>query len=200
MKIFNFINSSLYNNKLIKDNQTAFYLKPETALLKNKFPFFIPEFSNDIRCCIGIAIKICKLGKHIKEKFAPNYYNEISICVNIVAYDILFELINNKLPWDKAISFDGSTIIGSFIPYNEDIMTKNMNFNLTINNNNSSKLNIFELPLTINKAIETASMFYTFKIGDYLIIEAPFEYCPLQIGDSLNGFISGEKKIDFKIK
>ena len=200
MKIFSFINSSLDNNLLFKEIHLAFYLKPETALLKNNTSFFIPEFSTDIRCCMGVAVKICKLGKHIKEKFATNYYNEISICVNIVAYDVLAKLIMCKMPWDKAISFDGSTIVGSFIQCNGDILSKNTDFNITINDNINSTINILELPVAINKAIEAASVFYTFKIGDYLIIEAPYNYFPLKIGDSINGFISGETKIDFKIK
>lgn len=200
MKIFNFINSRNNKEKLDQDNSLIFYLKPETSLLKNKMPFFHPDFSNDIRCNLGIFIRICKLGKGIKEKFARTYFKEAGLCINLIAYDLLQEDIKKRLPWTRSVSFDGSTLIGELTPYNESFFHTNNNVTLTINNNTHAELNLSQLNLSFNKAIEIVSNYYTLKIGDFLLIEIHDCTVPLQIGDIITGYISGEKKIEFRIK
>ena len=43
------------------------FLKPDTALLKDNRPFYIPDFSSDIHYELEVVLKICKEGKHIQE-------------------------------------------------------------------------------------------------------------------------------------
>ncbi|MDB2539996.1 fumarylacetoacetate hydrolase family protein, partial [Schleiferiaceae bacterium] len=50
------------------------FLKPDTAILLKKHPFFIPEHSNDVHHEIEVVVKINRLGKHIEPRFAHKYY------------------------------------------------------------------------------------------------------------------------------
>ena len=63
------------NNKVPKN--PILFLKPETALLLKKHPFFIPEWTSDVHYELEMVVKINRLGKHIEERFAHKYYNEI---------------------------------------------------------------------------------------------------------------------------
>ena len=74
------------NNK--KPVEPLFFLKPETAIQPKGHPFFIPDFSNDIHYEIELVLRINKTGKHIKEKFAKNYYNEIGLGIDFTARDV----------------------------------------------------------------------------------------------------------------
>jgi len=64
------------------------FMKPDTALLKDNKPFYHPEFSEDIHHEIEIVLKISKEGKHISEKFAPDYFEEIALGIDFTARDI----------------------------------------------------------------------------------------------------------------
>lgn len=198
MKIFNFIQYS--NQNLSSDTDLVFFLKPETSLLKNSKIFFLPEFSTDIRCRMGIVIKICKLGKYINEKFAHTYYKEFGICINLTAQDLLEHNIKAGLPWDRAVSFDNSTILGNFLPIKDKTTLLKIDCKLMINDENKAHQFINQINMTFDKAIELVSKYYTLKIGDYLIIEVENNPISFQVNDKINAFISNEKKIEFIIK
>ena len=46
------------------------FLKPDTAILLKKQPFFIPDFSDEVHHEVEILVKIIKVGKYIDKKFA----------------------------------------------------------------------------------------------------------------------------------
>ena len=76
------------------------FLKPDTAILKDNKPFYLPDFSSDIHYELEVVLKICKEGKHIAEKFATNYYNEIGLGIDFTARDIQAEHKAKGLPWE----------------------------------------------------------------------------------------------------
>ena len=78
-------------NNAVEESPVIF-LKPETALIPNKQPFFYPAFSNDVHYETELVVKICKLGKHIDEKFAHRYYQEIALGIDFTARDVQSQL------------------------------------------------------------------------------------------------------------
>ena len=74
------------NNKVPKE--PLFFLKPQTAIQPKNHPFFIPDFSKHIEYELEIVIRINKMGKHIEEKFAHRYFNEIGLGIDFTARDI----------------------------------------------------------------------------------------------------------------
>ena len=59
-------------------------------------------------------VKINKVGKHIDEKFAHKYYDEIGLGIDFTARDIQDKCKEKGLPWEKAKGFDGSAVIRRF--------------------------------------------------------------------------------------
>ena len=100
-----------------KPAEPIIFLKPDTAILPKNFPFFIPEFSTDIHHEVEILVKINRVGKHIDPKFAHKYYDEISVGIDFTARDLQDKLKAKGLPWEKAKAFDGSAVIGEFLPF-----------------------------------------------------------------------------------
>lgn len=106
------------------------FLKPDTAVLKDNKPFYIPSFSNDVHYELEIVLKICKEGKHISEKFAANYYDEIGLGVDFTARDIQAEHKEKGLPWELAKAFDNSAVVSSFLPKSDYINLYDLKFEL----------------------------------------------------------------------
>ncbi|MBQ9212727.1 MAG: fumarylacetoacetate hydrolase family protein, partial [Bacteroidales bacterium] len=82
MKIFCIAGNFKKHNEEISltgEKSPVFFLKPETALLRNHYDFYIPDFSQQIEYETEIVLKICKLGKCIDKKFANRYYDEITV-------------------------------------------------------------------------------------------------------------------------
>ena len=90
--------------------EPLFFLKPDSAILPKKHPFFIPDFSKEIHYELELLIKIKKLGKHIGKKFASSYYSEIGLGIDFTARDLQNECKINGHPWEKAKAFDLSLI------------------------------------------------------------------------------------------
>ena len=102
-----------------KPTDPVIFLKPDTAILVKKQPFFIPDFSSDVHHEVEILVKINRVGKYIDKKFAHKYYSEIGLGIDFTARDLQNKLKEKGLPWEKAKAFDGSAVIGNWIPVKE---------------------------------------------------------------------------------
>ena len=95
------------------------FLKPETALLKNGKPFFLPQFSDRIEYETELVFHISRLGKNIAPKFAHRYYDAVTVGIDFTARDKQAEARASGSPWDIAKGFDYSAPIGQFLPLPE---------------------------------------------------------------------------------
>ena len=154
-------------NKIPKE--IVFFLKPETAVPQKNQPFFIPDFSNNIHHEIEIVIKINKTGKHIQEKFAHRYYDELTLGIDFTARDIQEKLKKEGKPWEKAKSFDGSAPVGRFIKKNTVDNIHDLNFKILVNNKQIQYGNSKNMIFSIDQIISYVSKFITLKKrGSYL--------------------------------
>ena len=142
-----------------RPDEPVIFLKPDTAVLPKKTPFVIPEFSNDIHHEIEILVKINKVGKYIDTKFAHKYYDEIGLGIDMTARDVQNKLKEKGLPWEKAKAFDGSAIIGDFLPKNNFVSMENITFELTNNGHTVQKGNTSNMMWKINEIISYVSQY-----------------------------------------
>ena len=119
------------------DNKTPeepiLFLKPDSAILLKKQPFYIPEFSKDVHHEVELLVRINRLGKHIDRKFAHKYFDEIGLGIDFTARDLQTKLKKEGLPWEKAKAFDGSAVVGAFINKNQIDDIDNLSFSLRRN-------------------------------------------------------------------
>ncbi len=77
--------------------EPVIFLKPDSAILKNNKPFFIPDFSNDLHYEAEVVLRISKLGKGISQKFAPRYYDALTVGIDFTARDLQTEIFVSRI-------------------------------------------------------------------------------------------------------
>lgn len=203
MKIFAIgQNYSEHNKELNSANPTepVVFMKPDSALLKNNKPFFIPDFTNELHYETELLIRFNRLGKNIEPKFAHRYFSEIGLGVDFTARDIQRRLKAEGKPWEICKAFDNSAVIGNFLPASDLGDIQNIPFHLNLNGNTVQNGNSHDMIFPINELIAYVSRFFTIKIGDILFTGTPVGVGKVTIGDRLEGYISDKKMFDFNIK
>ena len=183
-----------------RPSEPVIFMKPDSAVLLKQHPFVIPEFSNDIHHEIELIVKINKVGKYIDTKFAHKYYDEISVGIDFTARDLQNELKTKGLPWEKAKSFDGSAVIGEFLPKTQFKSLENITFELTSNSKTVQKGNTDFMLWKIDELISYVSQYFTLKIGDIIFTGTPEGVAKIKSEDILEGFLEGNKLFRIQIK
>jgi len=203
MKIFAIgHNYSEHNKELNSAHPTepVVFMKPDSALLKNNKPFFIPDFTQELHYETELIIKFNRLGKNIDSKFSTRYFAEIGLGVDFTARDLQRKLKAEGKPWEICKAFDNSAVIGSFISISEIEDVQSIQFRLDINGKTVQNGNSADMIFPINELIAYVSRFFTIKIGDILFTGTPVGVGKVAIGDRLEGYISDKKMFDFYIK
>lgn len=176
------------------------FLKPDSAILLKQHPFVIPEFSSDVHYEVEILIKIKKLGKYIDKKFASKYYDEIGLGIDFTARDLQSKMKEKGLPWEKAKAFDGSAVIGNWLPKERFENLDDINFRLEKNGTVVQDGNTSSMLWKMDELISYVSQFFTLKIGDIIFTGTPAGVGPITINDKLTGFIEDEQLFAINIK
>ena len=176
------------------------FLMPDTALLRNNDPFYYPDFSNDIHFEVEILLKICKQGKHIEEKFANDYYDEIGIGIDLTARDLQQYAKEKGLPWAIAKGFNGSAPVSNFYKKDHFGNLNNLNFGLEVDGIEKQQGNTSLMLYSFDQLISYISKFFILKKGDIIFTGTPKGVGPIQIGNRLKANIEEQILMDFEIK
>jgi 2-keto-4-pentenoate hydratase/2-oxohepta-3-ene-1,7-dioic acid hydratase in catechol pathway len=183
-----------------RPSEPVIFMKPDSAVLLKQHPFVIPEFSNEIHHEIEVIVRINKVGKYIDAMFAHKYYDEISVGIDFTARDLQDQLKAKGLPWEKAKAFDGSAVIGDFLPKSQFISMENITFELRNNNKTIQKGNTSHMLWKIDELISFVSQYFTLKIGDIIFTGTPEGVAVVKSDDILEGFLEGNKLFRIQIK
>lgn len=183
-----------------KPEEPVIFMKADSSVLLKKFPFVIPEFTNDVHHEVELLVKINKVGKYIDKKFAHKYYDEIGLGIDFTARDLQSKLKEKGLPWEKAKAFDGSAVISDFIPKNNFSSLENINFELRKNNEVAQKGNSNLMLWNIDELISYVSQFFTLKKGDIIFTGTPKGVAKVSAGDILEGFIEDKQMFKINVK
>lgn len=176
------------------------FLKPDTAILKDNKPFYLPDFSSDIHYELEVVLKVCKEGKHISEKFASNYYEELGLGIDFTARDIQNAHKEKGLPWELAKAFDNSAAISNFVPKSGISNIYDLDFELQINSQIRQSGNTRNILFSFEKIISFVSQYITLKKGDLIFTGTPEGVGQIHQGDKLEAWLSGQQLLNFDIK
>ena len=180
--------------------EPIFFMKPDSALLVNNKPFFIPDFSKEIHHEVEIVIKLGRLGKNIQQKFASRYYDEVTTGIDFTARDLQRICKDQGKPWEIAKGFDGSAVLGEFIPLGKLENRKEISFRLDINGKTVQLGNTRDMLFNIDRVIEYVSQYVTLKMGDMIYTGTPAGVGPVHVNDRLEAYIEDRKLLDFMVK
>jgi 2-keto-4-pentenoate hydratase/2-oxohepta-3-ene-1,7-dioic acid hydratase in catechol pathway len=176
------------------------FMKPDSAILKNNKPFFLPDFSSDIHYEVEVVLKISKLGKGISAKFAPRYFDEITLGIDITARDLQSRLKAEGMPWELSKCFDGAAPVGQFVPVTSEMDMSNLGFRLEINGKVVQQGNTSDMIFGANRLVEYVSGFFTLKTGDLIFTGTPPGVGKLHRNDNLVAYLGDKPLLDFMIK
>lgn len=179
--------------------EPVIFQKPDTALLRENAPFFIPDFTKDVHYEVEIVVRIKKMGKSIPVQFAHSYYDEISLGIDFTARDLQSKLKSKGLPWEKAKGFDHSAVIGNFLP-KTNFNLSDLNFQLQKNGEIVQKGNTQQMINSIDQIISHVSDYFTLKVGDYIYTGTPAGVGPVSPEDHLEGYLEQTKMFDLHVK
>ena len=181
--------------------EPLFFLKPDTALLRNNDPFYIPSFSNEVHYECELVVRITRLAKCIDEKFASRCYEEVGLGIDFTARDIQREAIAKGLPWEIAKGFDHSAALSNeFIPLAElggDV--QNLRFEMELNGEVRQQGFTGDMLFTVDKIISHISRYMTLRIGDLIYTGTPVGVGEVKAGDNIKACLGGKTLLDFDI-
>lgn len=180
--------------------EPVIFLKPETALILKRQPFFLPGFSQDIHHEIELLVKINRVGKHIEERFAHRYYDELSLGLDFTARDTQQFLKEKGLPWEKAKAFDGSAAVGQWVAKSELGPLNDLHFRLEKNGEVVQKGHTADMIFSIDRLIAEVSKYFTLKKGDILFTGTPAGVGPVTAEDELVGFLGDQQLLQLRVK
>jgi len=186
---------------VLANEDPTIFMKPDSSLLKDGKPFFLPDFSSELHYETEIVVKINRLGKNIAEKFASRYYDEVTVGIDFTARDLQNKLRKSGLPWEISKAFDNAAALGQFVPLSDlKEPIDHLPFRLDINGKTVQKGNTSQMIFPINRIIAYASRFFTLRIGDLLYTGTPAGVGVVNINDHLEGYVEEKKLLDFYIR
>ena len=183
-----------------RPDEPVVFIKPDSAILPNEQDFYIPDFSNDVHYEVELLIKINKVGKHIEERFAHKYYDEVGLGIDFTARDLQSQLKEKGLPWEKAKGFDGSAVVGKWLPKNNLGNIDDINFSLFKNDEEVQKGSTKLMLWKIDELIAYVSKFFTLKKGDVIFTGTPAGVGRIQANDYLSGMLKGHELFRINVK
>lgn len=178
----------------------VFFLKPDTALLRNNEPFPIPAFSNEVHYELELVLKIKKLGKSIKSQFASRYYSEVGLGIDFTARDIQRDCKAKGLPWEIAKGFDYSAAISSqFIDMSVLPYPHNIHFWLDINGKIVQNGYSSDMLFKFDTILSHISQYMTLRTGDLIYTGTPPGVGCVHPGNRLKAYMEDQLLMDFRI-
>ena len=205
MKIFavgwNYLNHNKEMNRALLPKEPVLFMKPDTALLKDGKPFFLPPFSERIEYETELVVRISRLGKNIAPRFAHRYNDAVTVAIDITARDLQARLRAEGSPWEISKGFDGSAVVGDFIPVDEVAGNlQDLHFSLRIDGYEGQRGHTADMIFPVDEMIAYISRFYTLRMGDLLFTGTPEGVGPVAIGNRLQGYLGERQLLDFHVR
>ena len=205
MKIFavgwNYLNHNKEMNRALLPKEPVLFMKPDTALLKDGKPFFLPPFSERIEYETELVVRISRLGKNIAPRFAHRYYDAVTVGIYFTARDLQARLRAEGSPWEISKGFDGSAVVGDFIPVDEVAGNlQDLHFSLRIDGKEVQRGHTADMIFPVDEMIAYIGRFYILRMGDLLFTGTPEGVGPVAIGNRLQGYLGERQLLDFHVR
>ena len=205
MKIFAVGMNYAQHNKeldgtLYKPETPVIFTKADSALLKNRKPFFIPDHLGQIDYEAELVVRICKLGKTVPERFAHRYYDAVTVGIDFTARELQKKLREAGQPWDLCKGFDGAAALGEWVSKEKFRDVQAMHFHLDINGQTVQEGRTSDMIFSIDHIVSYISQFFTLKTGDIIYTGTPVGVGPVHIDDHLEGYVEDRKVLEFNCK
>ena len=161
----------------------VFFLKPDTALLRNNDPFYVPSFAQRFDYECELVVRINRVGKHIDERFAHRYYDEVGLGIDFTARDLQRRATDEGLPLAE---------LGGDV--------QRLRFELAVDGEVRQRGDTAAMLFTVDRLIAHVSQYMTLRMGDLLFTGTPAGAGPVRPGENLVATLEGRTLLDFDIR
>lgn len=198
------MNYPLHNKELNNPSVTedpVIFSKPESSIIRDGRPFFIPDFAERFDYETELVIRIGRQGKSISERFAHRYYDAVTVGIDFTARDLQATLRADGLPWDLCKGFDGSAAVGRWVELTElDTPVDNLRFRLEIDGDTVQTGCTKDMTHSIDRIVSFVSNYFTLKQGDIIFTGTPSGIGPVSEDQHLTAFLEDRKVLELNVK
>lgn len=188
---------------LLKPESPVIFMKPDSSILRNRKPFFLPDHLGRVEYETELVVRINRLGKSIAARFADRYWDAVTLGIDFTARDMQKDLRSKGLPWELCKGFDGAAVIGDWVErkdLSEPVDLQNLHFNLDIDGKTVQNGYTAEMIFPVAEIIEYVSSFCTLKTGDLIFTGTPVGVGPVCVNQHLQGYLEGRNVLDFHVR
>ncbi len=180
-------------------------MKPDSALLVNEKPFFLPLFSSEIAFRPCLIVRVNRLGRNVEERFASRYYDAWTMGMNMRVWSQESEaksqdvIATSDLEW---IGFDNSLPTGRFVeaPQSPEGGEEVSHLLLLRNEEIVGELQMADLLTSVDKAIAELTRYVTIRMGDFVAVDFAGEMITAVREDKWQVTVKDEVILTCKIK
>ncbi|MDR2894960.1 MAG: fumarylacetoacetate hydrolase family protein [Alistipes sp.] len=184
------------------DEAPVYFMKPDTALLRNNDPFYVPDFSAEVDYECELVVRIGRVGRSIAAKFAHRYYDEVGLGIDFTARDLQREAMAAGLPWEMCKAFDRSAALSAeFVPMAQlGRGVQDLHFEMSLNGEVRQKGFTGDMLFSVDEIIAHVSRFVTLKMGDLIYTGTPAGVGSVKPGDHITASLEGRELLNFQIR
>lgn len=161
---------------------------PDSAIIKDGKPFFIPASSDRWTYSCGVALRVCRLGKNMPEKFAPRYIDAYAPCITTKPVTGALNALDR--------CHEGAVILGDWRSPDDAAGS----FEFYVGDDLFAKIPVDKTLAA--RMVALAGSRGVMKIGDIIVMNEDFiaENLPVDTRISARGESSGEPLLGFSVK
>lgn len=190
----------LHKEETSQETLPTFYTLPETVVLKNEKPLFLPESLRPASIALRLAVRISNLGKCISQRFAHRYYDALTVVPQFYSSKLLTQAQRTGRPWSQALEFDGVVPLGQWKMIDEKQQEESCDLSLHVDADRRIEMRIENVFPEIEKAITLVSQRHTIRRGDMLLLGECGCLEAIDIDHRIETFLNGEKLLSFNLK
>ena len=175
------------DGRAYRPSEPVIFLKPDSALLKDGKPFFVPDWAQRFDYEAELVVRICRLGKGIPVRFAHRYWDAVTVGIDFTARDTQEKARHEGMPWTICKGFDGSA----------EGKGAGIGFRLDKNGETVQQGDSSEMLFSVDEIISYLSRFFTLRTGDLIYTGTPAGIGAVKPGDHLQGYIGEDCVLDY---
>ena len=186
------------DGKAYVPEEPVVFTKADSALLTGGKPFFLPDYTGRCEYETELVVRINHMGRSIPERFAHRYYDHVSVGIDFTLRDVQERLRREGKPWDLCKGFDGSAVVGEFVPIEGNV--QDLHFSMTKNGTVMQEGWTGDMIYPVDRLISFISRYFTLKTGDLIFTGTPVGVGPVNVDDHIEGYLEGNKILSFNVK
>ena len=186
------------DGKAYVPEEPVVFTKADSALLTGGKPFFLPDYTERCEYETELVVRINHMGRSIPERFAHRYYDHVSVGIDFTLRDVQERLRREGKPWDLCKGFDGSAVVGEFVPIEGNV--QDLHFSMTKNGTVMQEGWTGDMIYSVDRLISFISRYFTLKTGDLIFTGTPVGVGPVNVDDHIEGYLEGNKILSFNVK